>query len=69
MSDAPKNEKLPISRVVLGLGFFLLFVAVGIGAAMKDATDLPKYLASAAAVAIAVGGIWGMLQGRLGKPN
>jgi hypothetical protein len=54
---------------VLGLGFLLIFVAVGIGAATSGAGDLPKYLAGVAAVAIAVGGIWSALQGRRRKAS
>ena len=70
MSDQPKSEKSPLPRVVLGLGFCLIFLAVGIGAATKSGgNDLPKYLAFAAVVAIAVGAIWSALQGRLHRGN
>ncbi len=65
MSRQPRaDEKTGLPRLVLGLGFFLIFVAVGIGAAMTNAGNIPKYLAGAAVVAIAVGAIWSALQGR-----
>ena len=65
MSSQPQTgEKIGLPRLVLGLGFMLIFVAVGIGAATSGAGDLPKYLAGAAVVAIAVGAIWSALQGR-----
>jgi hypothetical protein len=69
MSDQSQSEKIPIPRLVLGLGFLLIFVAVGLGAATSKAGDLPKYLAGVAVVAIAVGAIWGALQGRLHRGN
>jgi flagellar motor component MotA len=50
---------------MLGVGFFLIFVAVGIGASTSGGSELPKYLAGVAVVAIFVGAIWGALQGRL----
>jgi hypothetical protein len=65
MSNETKSEKMPLPRLVLGLGFFLIFLAVGIGAATSGGSDLPKYLAGAAVVAIVVGGIWSAVQGRL----
>jgi len=68
-SQPQAEEKVGLPRVVLGLGFFLIFVAVGIGAATSNAGDLPKYLAGVAVVAIAVGAIWGALQGRLHRRN
>ena len=69
MSSQPQSEKLSPPRLMLGVGFFLIFVAVGIGAATSGAGDLPKYLAGAAVVAILVGAIWGALQGRLRRGN
>jgi|PlaIllAssembly_1097288.scaffolds.fasta_scaffold1163599_2 uncharacterized membrane protein len=69
MSDQSQSEKIPIPRLMLGLGFMLIFIAVGLGAATSKAGDLPKYLAVVAVVAIAVGGIWGALQGRLNRGN
>jgi len=69
MSDQPQTEKTPLPRIVLGLGFALIFAAVGIGAATTNAGEIPKYLAGAAVVAIAVGAIWGALQGRLNRGN
>ena len=71
MSSQPQaDEKIGLPRVVLGLGFFLIFLAVGIGAATKSGgSDLPKYLAFAAVVAIAVGAVWSALQGRLRRGN
>jgi len=68
-SQTQPGEKIPLPRLVLGLGFLLIFVAVGIGAATSGAGDLPKYLAGVAAVAIAVGGIWSALQGRRRKAS
>jgi|WetSurSiteA1Bulk_404760.scaffolds.fasta_scaffold535679_1 hypothetical protein len=65
----PQTEKIPIPRLVLGLGFMLIFVAVGIGAATTNAGDIPKYIAGIAVVAIVVGAIWGALQGRLHRGN
>jgi hypothetical protein len=70
MSSQPQaDEKIGLPRLVLGLGFLLIFVAVGIGAATSGAGDLPKYLAGAAVVAIAVGAIWSALQGKLRRGN
>jgi hypothetical protein len=71
MSSQPQaDEKIGLPRVVLGLGFFLIFIALGIGAATSGgAGDLPKYLAGVAVVAIAVGAIWSALQGRLRRGN
>jgi hypothetical protein len=69
MSNQPQPEKTPLPRIVLGLGFALIFVAVGIGAATTNAGDIPKYLAGAAVVAIAVGAIWSALEGRLRRGN
>ena len=69
MSSESQPEKIGLPRVVLGLGFFLIFVAVGIGAATSGAGDLPKYLAGVAVVAIAVGAIWSVLEGRLHRGN
>lgn len=69
MSNQPQTEKTPLPRIVLGVGFGLIFVAVGIGAATTSAGDFPKYLAGAAVVAIAVGAIWSALQGRLRQGN
>lgn len=70
MSSQPQSEeKIGLPRLVLGLGFFLIFVAVGIGAAMSNAGDVPKYLAGVAVVAIAVGAIWSALEGRLRRGN
>jgi len=65
MSSQAQTEKVSPPRLLVGLGFFLVFIAVGMGAAMKGAGDVPKYLAGAAVVAIFVGAIWGALQGRL----
>jgi hypothetical protein len=66
MSSQPQTDgKIGLPRLVLGLGFMLIFLAVGIGAATKGAGELPKYLAVAAVAAIAVGAIWSVLQGRL----
>ncbi len=69
MSTQPQTEKIPVPRLVLGLGFMLIFVAVGIGAATTNAGDLPKYLAGIAMVAIVVGGVWSALHGRLRRGN
>ena len=63
MSSQPQTEKIGLPRLVLGLGFFLIFLAVGIGAATTNAGDIPKYLAGVAGVAIAVGAIWSALEG------
>jgi hypothetical protein len=68
-SQPQPGEKIGLPRLVLGLGFFLIFVAVGIGAAMSGAGDVPKYLAGVAVVTIAIGGIWSALQGRLSRRN
>ena len=65
MSSESQPEKIGLPRLVLGLGLFLIFAAVGIGAATSGAGDLPKYLAGVAAVAIVVGGIWSALEGKL----
>jgi hypothetical protein len=67
MSSQPQSEKIPLPRLVLGLGFLLIFVAVGIGAATTSAGEIPKYLAGAAVVAIVIGGTWSALQGRLNR--
>lgn len=69
MSSQPQSEKIPLPRLVLGLGFLLIFVAVGIGAATTSAGEIPKYLAGAAVVAIVIGGAWSALQGRLNRGN
>jgi hypothetical protein len=69
MSSQPGTEKIGFPRLVLGVGFFLIFVAVGIGAAMTNAGDIPKYLAGVAVVAIAIGAIWSALEGRLRRGN
>jgi hypothetical protein len=69
MSNDPKSEKMSLPRLVLGLGFMLIFIAVGIGAATSGAGDLPKYLAGTAVVAIIVGATWSALQGRLHRGN
>lgn len=69
MSSQPQSEKIPFPRLVLGLGFLLIFVAVGIGAATTNAGDIPKYLAGVAVVAIVVGGAWSALQGKLSRGN
>lgn len=69
MSSRPQTDKIPVPRLVLGLGFMLIFVAVGIGAATTNAGDIPKYLAGIAVVAIVVGGAWSALQGRLSRGN
>lgn len=69
MSNQPQTDKIPFPRLVLGLGFMLIFVAVGIGAATTNAGDIPKYLAGIAVVAIVVGGAWSALQGRLSRGN
>jgi hypothetical protein len=65
MATQTQPEKVPIPRLVLGLGFLLLFVAVGIGAAMSGAGDVPKYIAGAAVIAIIAGAIGSVVQGRL----
>jgi|WetSurMetagenome_2_1015567.scaffolds.fasta_scaffold438222_1 hypothetical protein len=65
MSSQPQSEKTSLPRLLVGLGFFLIFLAVGIGAALKGAGDFPKYLAGAAVVIIFAGGIAGVLQGRM----
>ena len=65
MSSQPQSEKLSPPRLMLGVGFFLIFVAVGIGASTSGGSEIPKYLAGAAVVAIVGGAIWGALQGRL----
>lgn len=67
MSDQSQSEKIPLPRLVLGLGFLLIFVAVGIGAATTNAGEIPKYLAGAAVVAIVIGGAWSALQGKLSR--
>ena len=69
MSSESQPEKIGLPRLVLGLGLFLIFAAVGIGAATSGAGDLPKYLAGVAVVAIAVGAIWSVLEGRLHRGN
>lgn len=69
MGTQPQSEKIGLPRLLLGLGFFLIFVAVGIGAAMTNAGDVPKYLAGVAVVAIGVGAIWSALEGRLHRGN
>jgi hypothetical protein len=68
-SQSQADGKIGLPRLVLGLGFFLIFVAVGIGAATSGAGDLPKYLAGVAVVVIAVGAIWSALEGRLRRGN
>lgn len=66
MSSQPQSEKIPFPRLLIGLGCFLLFVALGIGAAMSGgAGNIPKYVAGAALAAILVGAIGSALQGRL----
>ncbi len=66
MSSQPQSdEKIGLPRVVLGLGFFLILAAVGIGAATSGAGDLPKYLGGVALVVIVIGGIWSALEGKL----
>ena len=65
MSSQPQSEKVSLPRVVLGRGFFLLFIAVGIGAAMSGAGNVPKYHAGAAVVVILVGAIGSAVQGRM----
>jgi hypothetical protein len=69
MANQTQPDKIPIPRLVLGLGFFLLFAAVGIGAATSGASELPKYLAGAAVVAIIAGAIGSALQGRMRRGN
>ena len=69
MSSQPQSEKMSLPRLLVGLGFFLIFIAVGMGAAMKGAGDVPKYLAGAAVVIIFAGAIGGALQGRMRRGN
>lgn len=69
MSSQPHSERMSLPRLLIGLGFFLVFLAVGIGAAMKGAGDFPKYLAGAAVVVIFAGAIGGALQGRMRRRN
>jgi hypothetical protein len=69
MNSQLQSEKIPLPRLVLGLGFFLLFVALGISAAMGGAGNVSKYVAGAAVVAILVGAIGGALQGRMRRGN
>ncbi|HSB69159.1 MAG TPA: hypothetical protein VLT62_07505 [Candidatus Methylomirabilis sp.] len=64
MDIQTQRERVPLSRIVLGLGFFLLFLAVGVGAAMKGQSAIPKFIGLAAVVAIVVGAIGAALQGR-----
>jgi hypothetical protein len=54
MSEAKTQEKLGWSRTLLAVGFFMVMVAVVIGAA-TDSRGVARYLAVAGALPMAVG--------------
>jgi hypothetical protein len=69
MSHETQSQPVTLPRIALGIGFLLIFVAVGVGAATDGATELPKYLAGAAVVLIGIGAIGGLVMGRLRRSN
>ena len=50
-------EKWSIPRILLSLGFLLILLAVGLGAALKGGSAVPKVLATAGLLFAVVGGI------------
>jgi hypothetical protein len=68
-SSQPPSE-LSWPRVLVGIGFALIFVDVGVSAAAKGALgNLPMYVAYVAGLLIATSGIWGIAQHVFSKRN
>jgi hypothetical protein len=61
-------EKLSLPRILIGLGCFLIFVAVFLGASLKGQSALPKYFAMAGLFSAVLGAI-GSAFARKSRPD
>lgn len=70
VETGPKTEeRLELPRVLLGGGFGIVLLAVGIGAALKEGqSPWPGYIALAGVVVIGVGIILMIVEKVTGKP-
>jgi len=61
-------EKLSVPRILIGVGCFLILIAVGLGASLKGQSALPKLFAMAGLLS-AVAGAIGSAFARKSRPD